>query len=99
MEPEPVTTASAVGRRDDLAAVEIDGETVIYDPASELLHHLDPIATMIWERLDGTTPLADVARRLAERFDADPEVVTTDVMALVRQLSADGLTELGGAAQ
>ena len=71
--------------------VEIDGETIIYDPDAELLHHLDLVATTIWRTLDGSETLGELASGLAAQFETDVRVVSDDVVRLARQLAADGL--------
>ena len=86
-----ISAASCVRRRGDLASVEIDGETILYDPEAEMLHRLDPIATVVWGELDGDRPLSDVAADLAAAFETDEAVVLGDVMKLVQRLAADQL--------
>jgi hypothetical protein len=90
-DPEMIDGSSTLRRRGDLAAVEVDGETVVYDPAAEMLHHLDRTATAVWNGLDGTCTLSALAHELAVLFDADAGVVIDDVLVLARQLATDDL--------
>lgn len=74
-----------------VAAVELDGELVVLDLDAGSLHHLDPLATVIWACLDGTGTVAEIVTDLAEVFGADQDMVETDVVALVERLDAEGL--------
>ena len=98
-DPETISAATRLRRRDDLASVEVEGETIIYDPVAEMLHHLDRIATIVWRELDGSTPLQELTSDLADVFETEQEVVATDVLRLARQLATDGLVheEVGDA--
>ncbi len=80
-------------RRSSVAAVELDGEAVVYDEVSGAMHLLDPIATIVWKCFDGTTSLAQLSGELAAAFDADQAVILADVVRLARQLGGQGLLE------
>jgi hypothetical protein len=94
--PEAPNTDAVLRHRDDVAAVEVDGETVIYDPDAALLHHLDATATAVWHLIDGATTLGAIADALAARYAADLDVVRADVVRLARQLRDDRLVETMG---
>lgn len=74
-----------------VVAVELDGETVVYDEESGALHLLDPIATVVWGCLDGKTTLAQTGADLATAFGAAPDAVAGDVVELVARLGRLGL--------
>jgi hypothetical protein len=76
-----------------VASVELDGETVLYDSATESIHRLNETATLVWVCLDGTGSLAEVVDALAVATGADSATVAEDVLILVRELSAKGLVE------
>lgn len=81
-------------RRAEVVEVEVDGETVIYEPSGQTLHHLDPIATVIWQQLDGTLSTDELVEELAAAFGAPPEVVGRDVATLIETLQANGLLQV-----
>jgi peroxiredoxin len=90
--------ASFVPRpRPDLAFVEVDGEAVIAAPAGAgagaVVHWLDPIATIVWQCLDGRVSVEALVAELAGAFAADPTVVADDVLGLCRALARAGLLE------
>jgi hypothetical protein len=84
---------------DGVASVTLDGEAVIYSEESAGVHLLDPIATVVWERLDATASLAEVIASLAEDFQADRDLIGEDVRSLVLSLSQQRLLAVVGEAQ
>ena len=80
-------------RREDVFSVEIDGDTVIYDPKLERSHVLNSTAALIWELLDGATALDQLAGELAEAFGVGRDTVLADVVTLVGELTELGLLE------
>jgi hypothetical protein len=76
-----------------VTAVELDGETVLYDETSGGLHLLDAVATVVWSRLDGTATLDDLAADLSRTFGTDRERVRGDLVAFARQLAGQHLLE------
>lgn len=65
-----------------LVAEQIDGETVVYDPEADQLHHLDRSATAVWRLLDGTRPLRFVAGDIAAAYGVAEEVARRDAAGL-----------------
>lgn len=76
---------------DGVASLVLDGEAVVYSEVTAGVHVLDPIATLVWERLDAREPLAAVIASLSRRFAADATVIRDDVHRLVARLSEQRL--------
>ena len=76
-----------------VAAVGLDGETVLFDERSARLHLLDAVATAVWTRLDGSVTLDDLARDLSTTFGTEEERVRADVVAFLRRLEREHLLE------
>jgi PqqD family protein of HPr-rel-A system len=76
-----------------VAAVELDGETVLFDERSGRMHLLDAVATVVWQRLDGSATLDSLARDLSAAFGAGEDRVRADVTAFLRQLERERLLE------
>lgn len=91
LDPEDIELTTSLGRADRLTSVELDGETVIHDDSNGSVHVLDPIATVVWAVLDGTSTLEEIAVDLAEAFAAPVAQVNEDVLALARRLGRSGL--------
>ena len=71
-------------RRSDVEWIELDGEAVLYDPATYTLHLLNAAAAAVWARCDGTATATDISRVLSDIY-SDPTVVP-DVHAAIRYL-------------
>jgi hypothetical protein len=79
---------------EDVVVREIEGEIVIVPLVSGIgdiedeLFTLNETARDIWQRVDGSKPLAAVVRELAEEYDAPPEFIAGDVVGLLEELLA-----------
>jgi hypothetical protein len=81
--PNRLTLSHVVRRRADVGAIIRDGEAVLCEPTRLGSHRLDPIATVVWESLDGTVSLRELSADLAAAFGADRRMVEQDVHRLV----------------
>ena len=89
-----VTLASRAQRSDEALFQEVDGESVLLDLSSERYFGLDPVGTRIWSLLEDHDSLQAIADILCEEYDADPERIGTDLVALIGQLRDAGLVTL-----
>jgi hypothetical protein len=77
---------------DDVVAREIEGELILVPLTSGIgdmedeLYTLNETGRAIWDRLDGTKNLKNVAAELAVEFDAPIEEIQRDVCGLVEEL-------------
>jgi hypothetical protein len=92
----PTVRAGAPHPRDDLATVALDGELVVYDPATHELHHLNTSATLVWQHCDGRRTVDDIAAAIASSGDADRATVRADVARVVADLVAATLLVVAG---
>jgi PqqD family protein of HPr-rel-A system len=88
-----VEETRAPARGSWVATVELDGEAVLFDETSGSLHLLDPVATVIWNRLDGGATVDALAADLSEVFAADRHRVRDDLVTFVRELDHQHLLE------
>ena len=77
----------------DIEWVEVEGEVVIWHAANQSLHLLDPVASLIFQLLDGTAGLDETVDDLAEHFGLPPEEIAADVAGFVDALGALGVVE------
>jgi hypothetical protein len=73
--------------------VELDGEAVVLDEERNRLHHLNPMATLVWACFDGIGTIDEIAVDVAGAFTSDPDDVAVDILTLARELGAEGLLD------
>jgi hypothetical protein len=89
----PDEGSSTPRRSRGLAAVELDGDLVVYDPADQVLHVLNPAAALVWDRCDGTTTVAEIVAELS-RWVARPATdLAGEIAAAVADLRHLGLVD------
>jgi len=89
--PADVTFDTILLRSDEVLFQEVGGEAVLLDLASEQYFGLNPVGPRIWELIDGQTSLARIHATLTAEYDADPESIGEDLLALARALLDAGL--------
>jgi hypothetical protein len=87
------TAGARPNRRCDVAGVEIDGETVLYDVSSGRVHLLNTIAGVLWANFDGDLSVDELAAELARASGHGTAEVRNSVIELVRRLESEGLLE------
>lgn len=80
-------------RRADVTTRDVNGETLILDRKHEEVHQLNNTASYVWQRCDGKTSVAEIARSMAHDFCIQPADVEADVAVLIDQLSVLRLLE------
>ena len=78
-------------RRLDVSVQELDGEALIYDPATADTHRLNRTAYLIWCGCDGRSATADLAARLTEAYDVERQEATQHAQRMVDELIQRGL--------
>ena len=94
--PEPVggTRFSAGDTPTAVDGVEIavfEGEAVLFDEASSMLHRLGAIAGAVWLCCDGATDVATMIDELIETFDLDDAELTSAVHETLERFADEGL--------
>jgi hypothetical protein len=78
---------------EDVVARDIEGELIIVPltagigDTEDALFTLNEAGRAIWDRLDGTRTLHQVALELAGEYDAPPAQIEADVAGLVEELA------------
>lgn len=73
--------------------VDVSGEIVVWNEPRESLHLLDPIASLVFQLLDGEASVGSTVRDLAEAFGRGPEEIEADVLTCAASLESLGLVE------
>ena len=81
-----------VMRSSAIAARMLGGEMMIMSVKDSTFFTLDPIATAIWQAVDGRTSLSEiVANRICTEFDVSLETAVHDAQQFVQDLAAHGI--------
>ena len=77
----------------DVQGTSMDGETVLLDLSSGRYYTLNRVGSVIWEQCTGDKTIRDIQTVLCDRFDVAPERALDDLVALVSQLTQEGLLQ------
>jgi hypothetical protein len=70
---------------------EVNGETLILDTRAELIHQLNPTATLIWQQAQGGSSPLEIAAALAGEYAVELATTERDVAATLARLQELGL--------
>lgn len=68
-----------------------DEGVVVLNPNDGQYFSLDDVGGRIWELCEGDRSIAEIAVLLADEYDADPSLIETDALELLRELRDEGL--------
>ena len=91
--PDEIDGSFSPRPRSGVAAVELDGEAVLYDEATGRTNLLNPTATAVWFCFDGSGTIDEVVADVAAAFGASVHQVRQDVLGLARELGRQGFLE------
>jgi hypothetical protein len=89
--PRGVSLGNLVARAGSTLSAEIDGEVVALDIARGVCYGLDAVGSRVWAIIEQPTPVESVCRTLMAEYDVDAATCEADVLALLEDLSAEGL--------
>ncbi len=82
-----------IKRSENATFQTVAGEAILIDLQTGKYFSLNRVGTEFWEMLDGEQSLAQHAAALATKYNADAEMVTTDLTELAEKLVEKGLAE------
>jgi hypothetical protein len=74
--------------RPDLAMENADGELIVLDKAAGKVHQLNSSASFVWDCLSDGLAIDEIALKLSEVFDVEPEIALSDVQAALAQFES-----------
>jgi hypothetical protein len=86
-----ITLAHQARPNDEVLFQEVAGEAVLLNLVSERYFGLDPVGTHIWDLINSNLTLQQVHQSLCETYDASPEKLQQDLLALITHLAEAGL--------
>jgi len=79
---------------DESLSATLDGEAVLLQPDAGIYYGMNEVATMLWDRLEEPTTVADLREVLLAEFDVEESVVDRDLQAFIEDLESAGLVEI-----
>lgn len=76
---------------EELVAVEIDAEAVVFVHATGSLHHLDPLAFCLWDTMRAGGSVGELVDELSAVYTAPRSLISSDVERLASQFIDNGL--------
>ena len=84
-------------RNEEIAAWRVlQGQAVVVDLREAMFHLLNPVATRIWELIDGAATVREIIYTLTAEFVAPPDQVRKDCQEFINQMAERKLILLGG---
>lgn len=81
-----VLGAARMRTRADLVRVRVGHHLVVVDRPHQQPHLLDPVATLVFEALDGSGTVSALVDDLGDVLEGDHSAIESDVLALVHEL-------------
>lgn len=78
-------------RNGDFRFEELDGETVVYDPARAKATYLNDTATAVWTLCDGTRTVGAIIEVFAAEFADARDEIARDVLEAIASFDEAGL--------
>lgn len=66
-------------------SIGADGRMTLKDTESNWFYPLNPVATLIWDMMDGTSTIDDIVNAVCLAFDIDATVARDDITDFVEQ--------------
>jgi hypothetical protein len=90
----PITAESVVSWSETPVSTEVDREVVLMNVGRGRCYGLGETGTSVWRRLGSPIRVEDLCRELMLEYDADPEVLSRDVISLLEHLQEEGLVRV-----
>ncbi len=73
-------------RNEDFICRIVDGEAVLMSPLGDGLHIFNEVGTRIWELVDGSNTVEDIANQIHKEYDVEKSVAYEDTLAFLEEL-------------
>lgn len=87
----PITAETVVSWSGSPVATEVDREVVLMSVGRGRCYGLGETGSSVWRRLGSPIRVDDLCRELMLEYNADPEMLLKDVIALLEQMQEEGL--------
>ena len=73
---------------------EMDDEVLLYNPANTLTLHLNQSSSLIWQLLDGKTPVSELIQLLQQQFPDHHVQIEKEVVEVLEKMQKNGVIVL-----
>jgi len=85
-------------RNENFVFRRIEGETILVPIRGNVgdldcIYSLNPVAAMVWERLDGSADLKAIQDIIAEQYDVSADEVRTDLLSFINEMKTIAAVE------
>jgi PqqD family protein of HPr-rel-A system len=84
-------------RTQDVLELDMGDGLILFDHGSNLVHHLNPSAGIVWRLADGSATVEELAGDIALELGVDEKEARHQLASLIAELDALGLLEDAGA--
>ncbi|MBN1912959.1 MAG: PqqD family protein [Candidatus Omnitrophica bacterium] len=82
-----------IHRKQDIPWRKIEENALVVNPKTSLIYPLNPVASRIWELLDGQNNLGRITGIILKEYDIDKDTFNKDMESFILQLEEAGLIE------
>lgn len=90
-QPIALGTARVPRRADNVQVSDLREGVVIYDPSTRTAHHLNAVATLVWELVDGARTVGDIETAVSTILETDAATTTSYVAEALDALTGHGV--------
>lgn len=76
-----------------LLVEKLGSDTVLFDPDTNLPYTLNPVASFIYNMMDGKSNSVEIAQRVCEEYDVEFDRALDDLLLLFQDLAQKGIIE------
>lgn len=85
-------------RNENFVFRRIESETILVPIRGNVgdldcIYSLNPVAAMVWERLDGSADLKAIQDIIAEQYDVSADEVRTDLLSFINEMKTIAAVE------
>jgi Coenzyme PQQ synthesis protein D (PqqD) len=89
-----VSGCSTVVAAEGQISCDLAGEAAILSLTSGVYYSLDPVGARVWNLIQRPRTVHDIRDMLLQEYDVEAERCERDLLALLRELAAEGLIEV-----
>lgn len=78
-------------RAGDVFEMDMGDGLILYNRDSQLVHHLNPTAAVLWRLAEGEASAWTLATEIAEQYELEPAEVVAQVATMLGELESLGL--------